>query len=159
MQEDHPIVVNTEEHSGDSVGWKVCSHLEKSLSHGSTYRHPDRPADFNRFDVRTDQEAILLVQGFEPFAHRFSSALGPVKECRYALPLFRHSLSYQKWYAQVPASCYHKIYSRTGLAIDGESGTPDFLYSRGEHPTSRRKALMKFDKSPKPTSKAMSVIG
>lgn len=82
MQQDHPAIVQHEEHSGDPVGCQAATHLPEARSKGSAGRHTDWPAIFDGSDVIADRPPVFNRQGFDELPDRLCPLRRPIKRGR-----------------------------------------------------------------------------
>ena len=70
MQQNHPLIVHTEQHPRDTVSAEVRTHLPHPISEVPAGRHAKRPAVLNRLDVHAYLSTVGFRQVEEPIAHR-----------------------------------------------------------------------------------------
>ena len=81
LKQHHSIlVVDVEQHSRGSIVCKVSAYFIKSIVHGATNGHSDRPTEFDRLDIFSNPFSVFSMrQGFQPLPNRLPAGFRPIE--------------------------------------------------------------------------------
>jgi len=84
-------LLNAEQHTRGSIGWKIASHFPQPVTQGTTKGHSDRPSILDSHEVLSNRVPISLVQRAQPISDHLGAGRRAIENDRdLARPLSVH---------------------------------------------------------------------